>query len=304
MRFSILGPLLAESDDGTPVVFTRPSQRGTLAVLLMHAGYPPTRSALIDALWGDNPPADAESALRVRIWDLRRALTGSGRLVTHQSGYRVAVEHGELDAARFRELAAYGRAALDAGQMPDAARLLAQACGLWRAPPLADLPDTPPMQLIRTALLEQRRDVQEWLIDARLALGEHHEALAEIRACIAAEPLAEHSHVQLMLALYRCGQKSAALAAYTRLRDLTVREFGQDPGPEARNLLGQILADNPDLMSRPTAPAPAIASRAAGGSRAAACQSMAGLVQPDVRRRSRARVRLCRANAGRAARPG
>jgi DNA-binding SARP family transcriptional activator len=53
-----------------------------------------------------------------------------------------------------------------------------------------------------------------------------------------------------MLALYRCGQKSAALAAYTRLRDQTAREFGQDPGPEARALLGQILADSPDLMFR------------------------------------------------------
>ena len=44
--------------------------------------------------------------------------------------------------------------------------------------------------------------------------------------------------------------KSAALAAYTRLRDQTAREFGQDPGPEAQALLGQILADSPDLMFR------------------------------------------------------
>ena len=36
-----------------------------------------------------------------------------------------------------------------------------------------------------------------------------------------------------------------------RLRELTAREFGQDPGPEAQVLLGQILADSPDLMFRP-----------------------------------------------------
>ncbi len=263
MRFSILGPLLAEADDGTPLIIARPSQRGTLAVLLLHAGQPPTRTLLIDALWGDSPPRDAETALRVRMRDLRRALAGHDRLITHGSGYQVIVRPGELDVTSFRDLAAHGRAALDSGSVEDAARLLEQACKLWRDPPLVDLPDTPLLRLTAYALLEQRRDVQEWLLDARLALGQHHEVLAQIRAVLAADPLTEHPHVQLMLALYRCGQKSAALAAYTRMRDLTAREFGQDPGPEARALLGQILADSPDLMFRPQALAPSSYARPA-----------------------------------------
>jgi DNA-binding SARP family transcriptional activator len=250
MRFGVLGPLMAEADDGTPLVLTRPSQRSTLAVLLLHAAQPPTRARLIDALWGDNPPADAETALRVRMRDVRRALGGHDRLVTHSSGYQIIVAPGELDAAAFRRLAADGRAALDNGDAADAACRLEEACGLWREPPLADLPDTPVMRIEATALLEQRRDVREWLIDARLALGQHHEVLAQARELIAADPLPEHPHVQLMLALYRCGQKSVALAAYTRLREQTAREFGQDPGPEAQALLGQILADSPDLMFR------------------------------------------------------
>ena len=111
------------------------------------------------------------------------------------------------------------------------------------------------MHLTASALLEHRRDVREWLIDARLALGQHYDTLDQIRAVIAADPLAEHPHVQLMLALYRCGQKSAALAAYTRLREVTSREFGQDPGPEAQEMLRQILADSQDLMFRLRVPA-------------------------------------------------
>ena len=253
MRFSVLGPLSAKPDDGASLVLTRPSQRSTLAVLLLHARQPPTRAYLIDALWGDNPPGDAETALRVRMRDLRRALAGHDRLVTHQSGYQMVVHPGELDADTFQSLAAHGRAALDSGSAEDAARLLGQACDLWRDPPLADLPDTPLMQLTANSLLEQRRDVREWLIDARLALGQHYEVLADIRASLAADPLPEHPHVQLMLALYRCGQKAAALAVYTRLRDLTTREFGQDPGPEARALLSQMLDDSADLMYRPRA---------------------------------------------------
>jgi DNA-binding SARP family transcriptional activator len=250
MRFSVLGPLVAEADDGSPLVLRRPSQRSTLAVLLLHADRPPTRSLLIDALWGDCPPGDAETALRVRMRDVRRALGSHDRVITHRLGYQIVVGPGELDVASFRSLAVRGRAALDNGDAGDAVCLLEQACSLWRDPPLADLPDTPMMQNLATTLLEQRRDVREWLIDARLSLGQHHEVLAQARECIAVDPLPEHPHVQLMLALYRCGQKSAALAAYARLRDLTAREFGQDPGPEARALLGQILADSPDLMFR------------------------------------------------------
>ncbi len=251
MRFSVLGPLLAEADDGTSLVLTRPSQRSTLAVLLLHARHPPTRAFLIDALWGDSPPGDAEAALRVRMRDLRRALTGHDRLVTHQSGYKIVIEPGELDAAIFQSLAVQGRVALDSGSAADAARLLGQACNLWRDPPLIDLPDTQLMQLTASSLHEQRRDAREGLIDARLALGQHHGVLTEIRSMVAADPLAEHPHVQLMLTLYRCGQKSAALAAYTRLRNVTTREFGQEPGPEARALLRQMLNDSPRLKYRP-----------------------------------------------------
>ncbi len=253
MRFSVLGPLSAEADDGTPLAFGRPSQRATMAVLLLHADQPPTRTLLIDAVWGDRPPADADTALRVRMRDVRRALAGRDRLITHQSGYQLMIGPGELDATNFRNLTAHGRAALDLGSAEDSARLLTQACALWRDPPLADLPDTPLMRLAATALFEQRREAREWLIDARLALGQHHDVLAYIREFVAADPLPEHPHVQLMLALYRCGQKAAALAAYSRLRDQTAREFGQDPGPEARALLGLILDDSPELLFRPRA---------------------------------------------------
>ena len=292
MQFSVLGPLRARKDDGSSLALVRPSQRSTLAVLLLHAATPPTRGLLIDALWGDDPPADADTALRVRMSDLRRALGEGGRLVTHQSGYQLILKPGELDSETFSKLASHGRAALDTGRAVDAARLLSQAAGLWRDPPVADLPDTPLMGLIRTALLEQRRDVQEWLIDARLALGQHHGALAAIRACIAADPLSEHPHVQLMLALYRCGQKAAALAAYTRLRDLTVREFGQDPGPEARALLEQMLADSPELMTPPRVPSAGVAD----ADLADGCQARAGL-RRSAARRAGGPNRMCHACA-------
>ncbi len=253
MRFSILGPLLAEADDGCPLAVCRPSQRSTLAVLLLHAAQPTPKALLIEALWGDSPPGDADTALRVRMRDVRRALAGHKRVETHPAGYQIVVRPGELDVDNFRAIIGHGRAALDCGSAESAARLLEQGCRFWRVPPLADVPDTPLMQAITTALLELWRDAREWLTDARIALGQHHEMLSQIRAVIAGDPLPEHPHVQLMLALYRCGQKAAALDAYSRLRELTTREFGQEPGPEARQLLAQILDDSPALEFRPRA---------------------------------------------------
>jgi DNA-binding SARP family transcriptional activator len=250
VRFSILGPLLAEADDGTQLPLSRPSQRATLATLLLHAVRPATKAQLIEALWGDSAPGDADTALRVRMRDLRRAMAGHDRIETHQAGYRIVLQPGELDVENFMAVVGHGRAALDGGDAGNAARLLEQACRLWRAPPLADVPDTPPLRTVTTALLAQWRDAREWLTDARLALGQHHEMLSQIRAVIAADPLPEHPHVQLMLALYRSGQKAGALDAYSRLRELTTREFGQEPGPEAREILAQILDDSPALEFR------------------------------------------------------
>jgi len=251
MRFCILGPLLAETDGGARLSLARPSQRATLAVLLLHASQPASKNLLIDAIWGDDPPRDADTALRVRMRDVRRALADNARIQTHPAGYQIAIAPGELDAADFQAFISRGRQALDSGNPEDAARLLEQACRLWRDPPLADVPDTPVSRAAATALLEQRRDAREWLMDARLALGQHLELLSQIRAVLAADPLSEHPHVQLMLALYRCGQKVAALDAYSRLRELTTREFGQDPGPEASEMLRQILDDSPALAFRP-----------------------------------------------------
>jgi DNA-binding SARP family transcriptional activator len=251
VRFSILGPLLAEADDGARLGLCRPSQRATLAVLLLHAAQPASKNLLIDALWGDQAPRDADTALRVRMREVRRVLAGHDRVQTHPAGYQIVVQPGELDADDFLTFTKRGRKALDGGNAEEGARLLSQACALWRDPPLADVPDTPVAQGPATALAEQLRAAREWLMDARLALGQHHEMLSQIRAGLAADPMSEHPHVQLMLALYRCGQKVAALDAYSRLRELTTREFGQDPGPEANEMLRRILDDSPDLRFQP-----------------------------------------------------
>ena len=62
-----------------------------------------------------------------------------------------------------------------------------------------------------------------------------------------------------MTALYRCGRRGEALAAYDGTRRVLAGELGLDPGPELAGLQAQVLADDPVLA----APAPAAAPVAA-----------------------------------------
>jgi len=252
LRFSILGPLEISDDAGRPIAVTRPLHRSALALLLLTAGQPSSASRLIAGLWGDEPLLSPDVSLRSCVYGIRKILPDAGRLITHPSGYLLAVAPGELDLDDFLDLTRRGRDALDAGNPRTATALLSQAISLWREPPLADLPAVP----ARQGLLDQRKEAREALTDARLAVGEHRQVLAELRTVVAADPLQEHAWAQLITALYRSGARAEALAAFGRLRLTLISAHGIDPGPELQDLHRRILADDPTLMI--TRPAPEV----------------------------------------------
>ena len=59
--------------------------------------------------------------------------------------------------------------------------------------------------------------------------------MPELRRLVAAHPLQEKFHAQLMLGLYRSGQPADALSAYQDVRRMLADELGVDPGPELRD---------------------------------------------------------------------
>ena len=259
MDFLVLGPL--EVHNGSePIRLTGARQRGLLALLLLHRNEVLGSERLIDELWGESPPPTAAKALQNAVLQVRRALgEHAGALRTEGGGYVLRVEPGELDADRFEQLHAEGRAASDAGDHAAAAKRLRDALALWRGPPFADLsyerfaqPEIARLEDERVAALEDR-------IEADLALGRHAALVPELEAAVARHPLRERLRAQLMTALYRAGRQAEALEVFHDARRALLDELGIEPGPELRERHEAILRQDPALLPRGRTHAPAAA---------------------------------------------
>ena len=119
---------------------------------------------------------------------------------------------------------------------------------LWRGPALADLVYEPFGQLQAERLEERRRQALEDRIEADLARGESRELTAELEALVREHPFRERLLGALMLALYRAGRQSEALAAYQAGRHRLAEELGLEPGAHLQALERRILEHDPRLQ--------------------------------------------------------
>ena len=113
MEFGLLGPI-AVWRDGHELALGAAKQRALLAVLLLHANETIATERLVDALWGERPPATAVKALQVYVSQLRKVL-GEGVVETRPDGYVLRIDEGALDLQRFERLLAEGRRLLADG---------------------------------------------------------------------------------------------------------------------------------------------------------------------------------------------
>jgi predicted ATPase/DNA-binding SARP family transcriptional activator len=238
VEFRLLGPLEVLGDDGEPLPLGGKRPRALLALLLLHPNRAVSIDRLVDAVWGESPPATARSALQVHVHALRKAL-GADRIVTRAPGYFVRVEPGELDVERFEELVAAGS--------------FAKALALWRGPALADVAHEDFARAEAARLDEARLSAIEARIDAELDAGRHDAVAAELDALVAAHPHRERFRAQQMLALYRGGRQADALAAYRDAR-AALDDLGLAPSAELRALEQRILRQDPGLAAAPAAP--------------------------------------------------
>jgi DNA-binding SARP family transcriptional activator len=246
----VLGPLVVRrGDDSVSVGGLRP--QAILVTLAHHLDTTVRVDTLIEAVWGEHPPKSARNAIQVHISRLRSALGPSFELQTSEHGYRLSAAHVECDVAEFehRVAAALELAERDPGSFVTMAR---EALSLWRGDPVADDLGIDVVSGRLVELRDARVRLQTMLLDAQLKLGQHEQCCADAEALAADHPFREDIRCLQLLALYRSGRQSEALAAYRRARRLLVEELGVEPGPELRSLHRQILEQDEQLLGHPT----------------------------------------------------
>jgi DNA-binding SARP family transcriptional activator len=246
----VVGPVVV-GGDGPPVRVRRGRPRRLLLSLLVQRGGAVAPATLIDQLWSDTQPVNADNALQLLVSSLRRALAGTAaRIDRTAAGYRLVVPPDGVDAFRFEGLVRSAQAeAVPAGRL----RLATEALGLWRGAPLSEAADDEFARGDIARLEELRLTAEELRFEALLALGRHGEALPDLGRAVGAYPFRERLAGLLALALYRSGRQADALAALERTRAVLAEELGIDPGSELRRLEERILRQDPELEPLPAA---------------------------------------------------
>jgi DNA-binding SARP family transcriptional activator len=257
MRFRLLGSVEVIGTDRQVVALSGERERTLLATLALGAGRPVSVFRLIDALWGEHPPATAANTLQVHVSNLRKRLAAAGAAESLQSvpnGYALRVEPDEIDATAFAWLVEGAT-----GEPAEVATRLREALSLWRGPALADV-GSDLLREEKTRLEEMRLLALERRIEAELALGHHDAVVAELEALVLAHPLREGTRRQLMVALYRSERQADALAVYRAGREVLAEELGIDPSPELQALEVAILRQDPELTAPANRPAAAVST--------------------------------------------
>jgi len=235
--YGLLGPVEVRVDDRA-VELASASQRLVLAMLLLEANRLVPAHRLIDELWGEALPADPPAALRTQISRLRRALgPAAASLVTADGGYRLSLQRGQLDAARFED--ALTAASQTAGEQ--GLSILDEALALWRGPALAEFADRPFAQPEAVRLDELRVTARERRAELALSAGKAEDAVASLQAIVAEHPERERARGLLMQALYQSGRHTDALATFRSWRGHLSEDLGLDPSPALERIEQDIL---------------------------------------------------------------
>src|SRR5664279_3823806 len=150
-------------DAGVELVLGGTKTSAVLAMLVLNLNRVVSMDALVDGLWGPEPPGKATSAIHVSVSRLRKTLQGNrpapaagGVVKRRRPGYVLELDPDSVDLQRFERLAREGTAAAAPGVAADR---FARALQLWRGPALAEFAALPFAQAEIPRLAEQRLNV-------------------------------------------------------------------------------------------------------------------------------------------------
>ncbi|MEU9749190.1 BTAD domain-containing putative transcriptional regulator [Streptomyces niveus] len=252
LRVMLLGAFqVSRGGAALPVAGAR--LRRLVGRLALAGGRAVTESALVDAVWGEDPPAGPAHALHSLVSRLRRALGSADAVALLPGGYRLALDADDVDVLRFERLVATGRDRLRAGDPLAGATVFGEAVALWGERPGAEPAAVAEMApAAATRLAELSVEAVADLAEAELALDRTEEAAARLTALLADHPVHERAVALLMDALDAQGRQAEALARYERVRETIADVLGADPGAALRERHLRLLrAERPAPVADP-----------------------------------------------------
>jgi DNA-binding SARP family transcriptional activator len=279
LRIRLLGGFVVERG-GRPLPVTEVGSRKArtaLKVLAAHRRRILPIDTLVEALWGDQRPADAPANVATLVSRLRGAF-GAGVIEGTRAGYRLVTGPSvvvDLDEAT--GLVAEAEARLASVQPALAVVAAEAALGMLGTGSVLD--DEPEADWAGEAGREAERLLRRaraagWR--AASAVGDHRRALELASDTVAADPLDEEAHRTVMRAYHRLGEPGEALAAYERLRTVLVEELGADPGAETERVYLAVLRGEPVEADEAAAVALAPAAGVALTGRARELEALTG----------------------------
>jgi DNA-binding SARP family transcriptional activator len=136
LTVAVLGIL--EVRHGSTGTRGRPLPRRLLALLAAQPDGNVPLEALIDELWGDEPPSAAKATPQSRVVRLRVCMPRPQVISAAPSAYRLVVAPADVDASAFAIATEVGPRLLAAGHPRQAAACNKAGLDLWRGPAYAE----------------------------------------------------------------------------------------------------------------------------------------------------------------------
>ena len=247
-RVRVLGDLSVVTESGDVVALPRGLPRQLVGFVALHPR-PVSRREVVEHLWPDVEEESGLRRLRTALWEVQR--TCDGTTVVDSSRTTLSLHSAAVvDLDEAEQL-------LSTGATEAALHLLEPGLSVeldqdWAAP----------ARHRAEALLD---DALKRLVDES---SDPQVAVEYARRRVDLDVLSESAHQDLVRCLARAGDRGAAFAAYSRMREVLDRELGAAPSAESRQLLAQLAGDvgldeppPPRPRSRVPLPATALVGR-------------------------------------------
>ncbi len=253
IRVAVLGPVLVEGTDGSLVEPSGTLGKNFVASLALAKSAPRSATALIDDLWGDDPPRQAKAALQTLVSRVRSECA-HGLIESRNGGYALVAgaEGTDLDRAiHYRDAA---RTSASKGNHTDVAAQATAGLSLWRGEPGSDVNADLAADL-RARADPLRAELRHLRAESMIELGRAADVVGEVEGLAAALPLDEGLQLLLLRALAAAGRRKDAIAAFARYRALLRDELGTSPSEKLVQVNAALLReDDPAVRQNDAAP--------------------------------------------------